>query len=52
MYKHYPKEFNFVPVSYVLPGDIELLKNHMKSEKHTYIVKPSAGAEGCGIFLV
>ena len=52
MIHHYPKEYDFIPTSYCLPDDKELLQTAMKNSKSTFIVKPQAGSEGCGIFLV
>ena len=46
-------EYDFVPRSFVMPQDQELLQEFMsKNGKKTLICKPDSAAEGCGIILV
>jgi len=53
MSKQYESEFNFTPTTYVLPAEIKQLQSRMaKYPNRPFIIKPSGGAEGCGIFLV
>lgn len=53
MLRHFEHDFNFVPLTFDLSHEKDALKRYMASHKgKTYIVKPHAGAEGCGIFLV
>lgn len=48
----YESEFNFTPKTFVMPNEALQLKNAMaNSPKKTWIIKPSGGSEGCGIFL-
>ena len=59
MKRAYPKEFNFFPQTWVLPGDNIDLRNQftnnnnndLKSKQQTYIVKPDGLSQGKGIFL-
>ena len=54
MRKEFPKEYDFYPTTYVLPQDYGSLKSLFPSSgqsKVTYIIKPSGGAQGKGIFL-
>lgn len=56
MAKAIPEEFNFVPRSWILPADHNILQNYVKDLKarkkyKTFIVKPSNGAQGHGIAL-
>eukprot|EP00929_Paragymnodinium_shiwhaense_P028761 TRINITY_DN16604_c0_g1_i1.p1 TRINITY_DN16604_c0_g1~~TRINITY_DN16604_c0_g1_i1.p1 ORF type:complete len:1298 (-),score=348.24 TRINITY_DN16604_c0_g1_i1:93-3986(-) len=46
-----PDEFAFTPRTWVLPYDIEELKEAMRKVKETYICKPTAGCQGRGIIL-
>lgn len=53
MNRFYPDAFNFTPKSFCLPEDQQILQEYMSSNPNsTFIVKPQAGSEGCGIFLV
>lgn len=46
----YPKDYNFIPHTWILPEDFEDFKaSHTKSR--TYILKPSIGQQGDGIYL-
>jgi hypothetical protein len=50
--KNHPKEFDFVPSSFLMPEEEIELKAHMsKCNGKTFICKPSDGSEGCGIIL-
>lgn len=56
MSKALPEEYNFVPRTWILPADYNILQNYMKDLKahkksKTFIVKPSNGAQGHGISL-
>jgi hypothetical protein len=54
MYKLFPKEFNFFPLSFNLPRDVLAFERHAKGtgeDKPLYIVKPCDGCQGKGIFL-
>mmetsp|Transcript_35833 Transcript_35833/g.26619 ORF Transcript_35833/g.26619 Transcript_35833/m.26619 type:complete len:137 (+) Transcript_35833:116-526(+) len=51
--KMFPDQYNFIPTSFMLPDDFELLKQYMKAfPSQTFIAKPSKGKGGKGIFLV
>jgi len=50
MKKLHPKEFDFFPMTYILPGEYDLLMAQ-KKPKTFYIVKPECGSQGRGIFL-
>lgn len=53
MQRHFEHDYNFVPHTFDLSYEADACKRYMASKKgKTYIVKPHAGAEGCGIFLV
>jgi len=48
----FPKEFNFHPMSFCLPRDLDSLKEEIKSNKNQLkIAKPSEGGGGGGIFV-
>lgn len=44
--------YNFVPESFVLPGDYALFVEAFKRASGTWIMKPVGGAQGRGIFLI
>lgn len=53
MAKACPEEYNFVPRTWILPSDHNIILNYMKDLKahkkaKTFIVKPSNGAQGHG----
>eukprot|EP00495_Collosphaeridae_sp_1-RS-2012_P008179 TRINITY_DN8106_c0_g1_i1.p1 TRINITY_DN8106_c0_g1~~TRINITY_DN8106_c0_g1_i1.p1 ORF type:complete len:132 (+),score=7.75 TRINITY_DN8106_c0_g1_i1:609-1004(+) len=46
----YPNDYNYIPHTWILPEDFEDFKaSHTKSR--TYILKPSIGQQGDGIYL-
>ena len=50
--KVFPDEYDFYPLTWVLPAEFSDLKTYsMKNPKGTYIVKPDASCQGRGIFL-
>ena len=52
MQKYFPKEYNFFPKTWLLPGDIKNFKEQFNYRKaKTFIVKPEASCQGKGIFL-
>lgn len=53
--KYFPDEYNFHPMSFVLPSQGSDLQRYMSSvsqKKRAFIVKPDLGAKGQGIFLI
>ncbi|XP_052777435.1 tubulin polyglutamylase TTLL7-like isoform X2 [Mya arenaria] len=56
MAKAVPEEYNFVPRTWILPSDFNIVQNYMKDlrahkKSKTFIVKPSNGAQGHGISI-
>jgi len=52
MQKYYPKEFQFFPKTWLLPGDMKSFKDQFNIRKaKTFIIKPEASCQGKGIFL-
>lgn len=49
--KLFPKDYNFYPRTWVLPGDLPDFKTHF-GKKKVFILKPEASCQGRGIFLV
>ena len=44
---------DIVPMTYILPGDyVIFVEEFKKNPKTTWIMKPTSGAQGQGIFLV
>lgn len=55
MSKHGKKEFGFMPRTFIIPQDLNLLRQtwHKYSQKNTkWIIKPPASARGTGIKVV
>ena len=53
----FPTEFDFYPQTWTLPAQYEAFKQHVDepADKHrtnTFIVKPSGGSQGTGIYLI
>ncbi|RNA18241.1 Tubulin polyglutamylase [Brachionus plicatilis] len=46
------QEYNFVPITYVLPQDYNLLKQELETKNSKWILKPPASARGQGIRVV
>ncbi|CAL1529409.1 unnamed protein product [Lymnaea stagnalis] len=46
------KHFDFIPPSYVLPGDYQDFCSSFLKDKGPYIVKPVASSRGRGVFLI
>lgn len=46
------KNFDFVPETFILPEEAELLREDAKEEAGWYIVKPAGSCQGRGISLV
>lgn len=56
MQKVNSEEFNFHPLTWIMPSDFSAFSNHVKNQKgkkeqHFFIIKPSNGAQGNGIYL-
>jgi hypothetical protein len=51
MKEHFPEHFAFVPQTFVLPQEQDAFDANFDKQK-TYIVKPSVGSEGNGIYLL
>jgi len=54
MKKEFPREYSFYPTTYVLPQSMSTFKSLFApsgQSKTVYIIKPSGGAQGKGIFL-
>jgi len=52
MRKLFPKEYSFFPQTWALPGDLGVLKAHLRAKKRAvFICKPKNSAMGKGIFL-
>ena len=53
MAKYYPEDFDFFPKTYVFPDDYDRLRADMEAKRSAqYIVKPTAGSQGDGIYLI
>lgn len=53
MKKRFPEHFDFYPETYCLPSDKNILAKEFEGgKKKTFIVKPEAGSQGRGIYLV
>lgn len=52
MQKYFPKDYNFFPKTWLLPGDLKSFKEQFNYRKaKTFIIKPEASCQGKGIFL-
>ena len=54
MRREFPLEYDFFPTTWIIPGEIQDLRNEFdrnKGKKITYIVKPDSLSQGKGIFL-
>lgn len=51
MKRHFIKEYDFYPETYLLPMDHSLLMKSHKKNRY-YIVKPENGCQGRGIYIV
>ena len=54
MQQRFPKDYRFLPRSYLLPQEEPILLEHCSSRKFStpfYIVKPKASSQGKGIFV-
>ena len=50
--RFFPKEYRFIPESFLLPDELQDLEIHMKhNQSQTFICKPSKGRGGEGITL-
>eukprot|EP00826_Nyctotherus_ovalis_P050109 TRINITY_DN6108_c0_g3_i1.p1 TRINITY_DN6108_c0_g3~~TRINITY_DN6108_c0_g3_i1.p1 ORF type:complete len:455 (-),score=91.37 TRINITY_DN6108_c0_g3_i1:247-1611(-) len=53
MHKYFPKDYNFFPLTWVMPTDYTDFKtSHAQHHTNVYIVKPEAMCQGRGIFLI
>ena len=50
--KYFPKEYEFVPKSYILPYHVNDFTRALSKRKERYIVKPDGGSFGYGITIV
>lgn len=49
---HGTKSFGFIPKTYILPGEISVLKDEMRKDKNQlWIMKPTGLSQGKGIFV-
>jgi tubulin polyglutamylase TTLL6/13 len=52
MRRHFPKEYNFYPQTWLLPSEwCDFAAQFTKRQNKTFIVKPEASCQGKGIFL-
>eukprot|EP00002_Diphylleia_rotans_P004376 TRINITY_DN1319_c0_g2_i5.p1 TRINITY_DN1319_c0_g2~~TRINITY_DN1319_c0_g2_i5.p1 ORF type:complete len:1041 (+),score=232.86 TRINITY_DN1319_c0_g2_i5:50-3172(+) len=53
MYKLFPDEYNIFPKTWILPQEMHEFKKVLKKNRsRTFIMKPNAGSQGRGIYLV
>lgn len=51
---YFPSDYDFVPKTFLIPEEVKSLDKHMAKmhKRHTFILKPSSGCQGNGIFLI
>lgn len=52
IHKYFPEHFNIFPKTFMLPEDFEQLEKLTKKKKSYFIVKPTSGSQGEGIFII
>eukprot|EP00002_Diphylleia_rotans_P007905 TRINITY_DN1756_c0_g1_i10.p1 TRINITY_DN1756_c0_g1~~TRINITY_DN1756_c0_g1_i10.p1 ORF type:complete len:1011 (-),score=204.59 TRINITY_DN1756_c0_g1_i10:395-3427(-) len=53
MQKAFPEEYDITPKTWILPQEMTQFKKALsKKKKRVYIIKPDAGAQGKGIYMV
>lgn len=52
IYRYYPEHFSIFPRTFLLPDDREELENAMQVKKKYFIVKPTCGSQGDGIYII
>lgn len=52
MQKLFPDLYTFIPKSYILPMQNDVMKNLVAMKKSTYIIKPDDGSLGAGITII
>ena len=51
--RFYPEEYDFIPRTFLVPGEADLAAAHMeKHSKRTFIAKPAQGGQGDGIIIL
>lgn len=50
--KHGPDAFQYMPKTIILQSDMDLLKKELLENREPWILKPSLGKQGVGIFIV
>jgi tubulin polyglutamylase TTLL6/13 len=48
----FPDEFDFVPKTWVLPAEMSDFRSEFAGRPQTFIIKPDAGCQGKGIYLI
>lgn len=51
-FKLWPKDFQFVPQTFILPQQADRFKKEFESKRKTYIIKPDEGSLGIGIYFL
>lgn len=51
-FKYFPSIFDIFPKTFLLPEDFEELERCSKSKSKYFIVKPTSGSQGEGIFII
>lgn len=52
MRKCYPQDYDFFPLTFLLPVEYNEFKSHMRNRREIFIVKPEYLSQGKGIYLV